>query len=252
MRVLTWNVNGIRARADEFTALAAETKADVICLQEIKSTPDQLPASLLPLTFPDYFSFWHGAAGGYSGVSLHLRRASFSKAPAFSHPSFDHETRVVQGRVGDRVFASMYVPNGGKDYDAKIAFMKQLAGWVDSIHASGATLVLAGDMNVALEDRDVHPTQRKANAIGQRGEERALLRAMIERGLVDVGRALAPNDDRLYTWWPYWRELRQKNEGWRLDYVFASRDFARKARECVVRRDFGTSDHGPLLVTFEE
>jgi exodeoxyribonuclease-3 len=248
VKIATWNVNGIRARMNDVVAWTDAEKPDVLCLQEIKASPDQLEGSLFLLS--DYANYWHGAKGGYSGVSIHLRRSSFPAPVAFSHPAFDAETRIVVADAGDRLFASVYVPNGGKDYPAKLRFLEELSAWVRDVNAAGKTLVVCGDLNVAVEDRDVHPSQRKANAIGQLPEERALFRRMFEAGMEDVGRKLAPEDDRLFTWWPYWREARARNVGWRIDYVLASKDLAARASECVVRRETGSSDHAPLVAVF--
>ena len=114
-----------------------------------------------------------------------------------------------------------------------------------------AALVLCGDLNVARTERDVHPKERKPRAIGQLPEERALLERIIGRGLVDVGRALDPDNDGLFTWWAPWRNMRQRNIGWRLDYVLASDAPRAQATACVVRKDVGTSDHAPVVATFE-
>ena len=148
--------------------------------------------------------------------------------------------------------ASVYVPNGGKDYEAKLAFMKAMEGHIAALHDAGRTVVLCGDLNVTRTDRDVHPKERKPNAIGQRPDERALLERIIGHGLVDVGRALDPDNDNLFTWWAPWRNLRQRNIGWRLDYVLASETLARRAVTCPVLREFGTSDHGAVIATFAD
>lgn len=248
MLVLTWNVNGLRKRAPELTQLLQEHPADVVCLQELKCTPEQVPDSLGPLALADYQAHWHGGPGGYSGVALLLRKKCFSSLVPFGHPRLDREHRVVHARVGSTLFASIYVPNGGKDYAAKIAFMTEMASWVAEVHAAGDTLVLAGDLNVTLEERDVHPSQRDPATIGQRAEERELLRAVLARGLVDVCRKLRPDDDRLFTWWPYWRAARQRNLGWRLDYVLVSEPRADAAGSIQVLREYGSSDHAPVLV----
>lgn len=248
MLVSTWNVNGLRARHAELCAWVAIERPDVLCLQEIKCSASEVPEPLM--TLPEYFSFWHGA-GGYSGVSLHLRRDRCRTPPEFSHPECDMETRIVQARVGELVFASVYVPNGGKDYPAKLEFLRQLAAWVDSVHARGDQLVLCGDMNVTRSDADVHPSERKPRAIGQRPDERALFEALLERGLTDVTRKLHPDAEDLYTWWPYWRSAREKNVGWRLDYVLASRALAERAESAQVRREIGRSDHAPLSVKLD-
>ena len=105
-------------------------------------------------------------------------------------------------------------------------------------------------MNVARTERDVHPKERKPRAIGQLPEERALIERILSRGLVDVGRALDPDNDGLFTWWAPWRNMRQRNIGWRLDYVFASEPLAARATAVRSGREIGTSDHAPVVATF--
>ncbi|MGZ7040623.1 MAG: exodeoxyribonuclease III [Thermoanaerobaculia bacterium] len=247
MKVGTWNVNGIRARHEQFRDWVTAEQPDIVCLQEIKATLAQVPETVCDL--PGYTCYWHGA-GGYSGVALHVRRGAFPQEPKFTHPDFDHETRVVQVLLGDTVFASVYVPNGGKDFPAKIAFMKALQSYAASVHAEGKKLILCGDLNVARTDMDVHPKERKPRAIGQLPEERELLEQIIAQGLVDVGRSLYPDDENYFSWWAPWRNLRQRNIGWRLDYVLASTDIAKRAVSCPSYREIGTSDHAPVVATF--
>lgn len=250
MKIATWNVNGIRARESQFIDWVRSDGPDVVCLQEIKAAPEQLGETLTML--PEFWSYWHGGPKGYSGVSLHVRKASFAARPEFSHPAFDVEWRVVQARVSpDLVVASVYVPNGGKDYAAKLRFLEALRSYVDGARAAGGALIVCGDMNVARTDADVHPKERKAGAIGQRPDERQLFERVLACGLQDVGRALDPDSDRLFTWWPPWRGLRQKNQGWRIDYILASVDRGLEPIECHVRAAVGTSDHAPVVATID-
>ncbi|MEW5848210.1 MAG: exodeoxyribonuclease III [Myxococcota bacterium] len=244
MKVATWNVNGIRARAAQVQEWMAREQPDVVCLQEIKALPSQVPEALVQ--HPDYFGFWHGA-GPYSGVSLMLRRGICQAEPCFVHPTFDVETRVVTAEVGNTVFASIYVPNGGKDYDAKITFLRALGDFAGATRASGKELVLCGDLNVARTDRDVHAKERKPGLIGQRPEERELFERILGHGLVDVGRAQEPDKEGLFTWWAPWRNMRQRNIGWRIDYVLASNAVAERITSCRVQADVGTSDHAPVV-----
>jgi len=249
MKIATWNVNGIRARQKEVLAWIDRDRPDVVCLQEIKAKPDQVPEELCSLA--GYWCYWH-CAGPYSGVGLHVSKERSPERPDFSHPSFDTETRIVQAVLGDVVVSSVYVPNGGKDYPAKISFMEAMTAYAAQVREGGRGLVLCGDLNVTRTDRDVHPKERKPNAIGQRPEERELLERLLGHGsLVDVGRALDPDNDGLFTWWAPWRNMRQRNIGWRLDYVLASEPVAGRASSCPVLRDYGTSDHAPVVATFE-
>ena len=249
LKIATWNVNGIRARQQYVLELVEHEHPDILCLQELKAKPEQIPDALCNLT--GYWCYWHGA-GAYSGVGLHVRKERWPERPVFTHPPFDHETRIVQVGLGELTCASVYVPNGGKDYAAKITFMNAMERYAGELRDAGQLLVICGDINVARTERDVHPKERKPNAIGQRPEERALLEHIIAHDLVDVGRALDPDNDNLFTWWAPWRNLRQRNIGWRLDYVFASAPLARRATACAVYREFGTSDHGPVIATFSD
>jgi exodeoxyribonuclease-3 len=247
VKVLTWNVNGIRARHSQFAELIAAEQPDIVCLQEIKAAPAQVPELLAT---PDgYWCYWHGT-GGYSGVALMVRHSFFTERPTFHHPSFDHETRLVVADLGTIRVASVYVPNGGKDYDAKLRFFDALAGWAAETRAPGQALLICGDLNIALEDRDVHQKERKPNQIGTRPEERALLTRLLASPLTDVGRALDPDNNELFTWWAPWRNLRQRNIGWRIDYILASQPLAATATTARSMREFGTSDHAPVVATF--
>jgi exodeoxyribonuclease-3 len=249
VKIATWNVNGIRARVHEVAEWAAREKPDVICLQELKATADQIPSLLCDL--PDYWCCWHGYKG-YSGVALHVRKTLAPQRPEFAHPVFDHESRIVTARIAELTVASIYVPNGNKDFAAKVSFLEALDAFAASFAAQGAPLVLCGDLNVTAAEIDVHPRERRPNAVGQRPEERALLRRILDRGLLDLGRALDPGNDRLFTWWAPWRSLRERNIGWRLDYVLASAPLAARATSCPSYRETGTSDHAPVVASFRD
>jgi exodeoxyribonuclease-3 len=245
MKIATWNVNGIRARAAQVQEWLDRELPDVVCLQELKAERTQVPEAL---ERADYHAFWH-CCKGYSGVSLHLRKEIFPAQPVYSHPPFDLESRIVQVELGDLVIASMYVPNGGKDYPAKLDFLTRLVDWAREVLAGGHELLLGGDVNIARTEMDVHPRERKPMAIGQRPEERALFATLLGTGLTDVGRAMDPDNAGLFTWWAPWRNLRARNIGWRLDYLLASSGTAARARSCVVQADVGTSDHAPVVMT---
>ena len=249
MKLITWNVNGIRARHGQLQDLLAAESPDIVCLQEIKASPGQIPELLLSAA--DYCCFWHGASA-YSGVALLIRQTYFTQPPAFTHPAFDMEQRIVVADLEAIRIASVYVPNGGKDYPAKLAFLEGVAAWAAGPGLADKPLIVCGDLNVAREERDVHPRERKPNQIGTRSEERELFARLLGAGLVDVGRTLDPANDELFTWWAPWRSLRQRNIGWRIDYVLAAEPVASRATQAVSRRDFGTSDHAPVVVTFSE
>ena len=247
LKISTWNVNGIRARLDQVQDWITREQPDILCLQEIKASPDQIPMFLCDME--GYWCYWHGAKG-YSGVALHVSKNLSPERPAFVHPSFDYEHRIVTVTIGTLTVASVYVPNGGKDFPAKMQFLRALDQFAAVDRGHGASLVICGDLNVARTDMDVHPKERKPRAIGQLPEERALLEQIIGHNLVDVGRALEPDNDQMFTWWAPWRDMRKRNIGWRLDYVLASQSLFAGVRRSTVDRDFGTSDHAPVTVEF--
>src|SRR5207302_508652 len=211
MNVATWNVNGIRARASQVREWLGRERPDVVCLQELKAEPAQIPEEC---RLAEYHAYWHGRKG-YSGVSLLIRKELLAGDPLYSHPPFDVESRIVQVELGRLVIASVYVPNGGKDYPAKLNFLTRLTDWARQLHAEG----------------------------------RALFEALLGTGLADLGRAFDPDNDGLFTWWAPWRNLRARNIGWRLDYMLASPTVAARASACVVEADVGTSDHAPVVMT---
>src|SRR5450759_2303077 len=204
MKIATWNVNGVRARQAQLQEWVEREQPDVLCLQEIKASSDQVPAALCERE--GYWCYWHGTKG-YSGVGLHVRKAFSTEKPAFEHPAFDFESRIVTAVVEGVTFASIYVPNGGKDFPAKMRFLEALQQYTVDLHAGGQRLVLCGDLNIARAEIDVHPKERKPRAIGQLPEERALLERIIANGLVDTGRALEPDNDQMFTWWAPWRDM---------------------------------------------
>ena len=248
MKIATWNVNGIRARQAQVLDWLARDRPDIVCLQELKATPEQIPSAFFEAE--GYWCYWHGAKA-YSGVGLLVRRECAPERPAFTHPEFDFEARIAATVAGGVTVASVYVPNGGKNFDAKVRFLEALEAYAAGFQHSGAPLVLCGDINVTRADIDVHPKERKPGVIGQRDDERALVERILARGLVDLARALHPDDDQMFTWWAPWRNMRQRNIGWRIDYILASEPLARRARTCVVARETGTSDHAPVTAVFE-
>src|SRR5437879_787327 len=148
MKLATWNVNGIRARQAQVQEWIEHERPDIVCLQEIKATLDQIPMFLCELE--GYWCYWHGGKA-YSGVALHVHKDLVGERPAFSHPAFDYETRIVTvdvpGLAGPVTVGSVYVPNGGKDFPAKMTFLEAMDRYVQDLHAAGRHVVLLGDMN---------------------------------------------------------------------------------------------------------
>jgi exodeoxyribonuclease-3 len=251
VKIATWNVNGIRARQDEVAAFVTRERPDVLCLQEIKAARDHIPGSVGELALVDYWGYWHGSKG-YSGVALLVRKEMEATRPMYVHPDFDVDTRIAAVRVAGTLVASIYVPNGGRDFAGKVRFLEAMAAYVAALRATGDQVVLCGDINIARTEMDVHPKERDNRVVGQRPDEREMFERILQAGaLHDVGREQDPTDDALYTWWAPWRNMRERNIGWRLDYVLASGGLAARASRCVSMRQFGTSDHAPVVATFD-
>lgn len=246
MKIATWNVNGIRARGEQVHAWMQSARPDVLCLQETKAPAALVPPALLEMD--DYWSYWHGFKG-YSGVALLVRKELSPEPPKFVHPAFDMENRIVVAAVGGITVASIYVPNGGKNFEGKLRFLQAMREYASGFREAGDPLVLCGDLNVAHTPMDVHPKER-GSFTGQLPVERALIDDILATGLVDLGRAMAPDDEGLFTWWAPWRQMKQRNIGWRLDYVLPSEALAKTASGCVVEREVGTSDHAPVVAVW--
>ena len=244
LKIATWNVNGLRARSQQIMDFMALEKPDVLCLQELKASPDQVPAELLALE--GYSCRWHGGKG-YSGVSLHV--SNRLGEPIFTHPDFDYENRIVGAELEQFVLYSVYVPNGGKSFEDKMRFLDNLDHHLSALAAQNRQVLLCGDINIARTARDVHPKENKPKVIGQSPEERELLERLLAHGYVDLQRSLHPDDDTLFTWWAPWRNMRERNIGWRIDYILASTQLAGRATSCVSQREVGTSDHAPVVAT---
>jgi len=250
VKIATWNVNGIRARQQQVLEWIERDRPDILALQELKAPREKVPESLSGIE--GYRSYWHGESA-YSGVGLLIRKDLFPEEPIFSHPKFDFETRIVTAQMGNLIIGSVYVPNGGKDYTAKLCFLESMQIYAKKCSDRGLDLILCGDMNVTRTDQDVHPKERKPNAIGQRSDERELFESVLSKGrIMDIGRILDPENDQLFTWWPPWRQMRQKNIGWRLDYILASTPLAGRFLKCIVLPQTGTSDHAPVVAELQK
>jgi len=243
MKIVTWNVNGIRARAAAFEQWIRVHRPDVVCLQEIKAHPDQVPDGLREMR--GYASYWHGARGGYSGVSIHVSE-SLGEAE-FTVPFFDEETRVLQVRSAGLTVVNVYTPLGQKSYRQKIDFLGSLVRYIDALCYDGENVILCGDLNVAHRDADVHPEMYIEDMLCTRADERAMIDALHALGLKDLFRHHHPDESRAYSWWPYYGGARARNVGWRIDYILAPDAIADASRGCWIQREVSSSDHSPVL-----
>lgn len=241
MRIATWNVNGLRARIPQLLEWLDQERPDVVMLQEIKAAPEQLPEVL----HPGYWQAWHGQKG-YSGVGMLVSKNL--PQPQLIPAEFDEECRALAVELGPLDLMSVYVPNGGRSIPAKLEFLENMR---ESLQRQSRPLILGGDLNVALTDQDVHPKELDPRKVGQLPIERALLGDILKAGYTDLLRKFHPEPD-LFTWWAPWREMRQRNIGWRIDFLLVSSHLAGQASSCDVRKEVGTSDHAPVVAEFPD
>ncbi len=265
MKLVTWNVNSVRARHDRVVAFLDRETPDIVCLQELKVVDDAFPHEAIAAR--GYHVETHGQPT-YNGVAILSRTPLRDIARGFSDGDDDDPqarliTATVDGPGGDAVrVTSAYIPNGstvGSDKWAyKLAWMARLRAALDGL-SGGHPYVLCGDFNVAPDDRDAHNPARWAASVLMHADARAALAAWRAWGLEDTVRALHPDaDEGPFTWWDYRNLGFPKNDGLRIDHVYATPSLAARATEARVDRDerrapkdaTPPSDHAPLLVTF--
>ncbi|HEV8324536.1 MAG TPA: exodeoxyribonuclease III [Myxococcota bacterium] len=255
MKLATWNVNSIRARADRARAWLEERRPDVVCLQETKVPDEGFPA--LEYHALGYESTLWGQKA-YNGVAILTRAPASDVVRGFGDGGDDSQARFLGVKVGGvRVFCC-YVPNGqapGTDkYAYKLDWLWRLRRYLDQRCDPGEALVLCGDMNVAPEDRDVwDPLQWKEQILCST-EERAALERVRAWGLVDVFRAQHPEPGH-YSWWDYQRSDFKKNRGLRIDHLFVTPPVAARAKTAWIdraaREGQGASDHAPVVLELD-
>lgn len=253
MKIITWNVNGLRAALGR-NALkwVWEQQPDVLGLQEIKVRPEQLKAE--QLDFPGYEVIWNPAERlGYSGVATFLRSSCLESRLGMNAPLFDLEGRLISTlHPGFRLF-NVYFPSGqrGRDrVDYKLDFYAHLLALCDGLHARGENLILTGDFNTAHMPIDLKNPKQNQRTSGFLPEERAWVQKFLDHGFVDVYRHLYP--DRVqYTWWTYRSTARERRVGWRLDYFLVSEALVPRVQDVVIHEEVLGSDHCPVELMIE-
>lgn len=253
MRVVSWNVNGLRACSKRgFLDFLEASGADVLGLQEVRAFPDQLDD---PVRQPPGWHTWFAPAErpGYSGVAFYTRRPPDDVQTRLGEPRFDAEGRFILARFGRLRIANVYFPKGsGRDRDNsrvpyKLAFYRAVFEQVQRLKRAGPVLVM-GDFNTAHEPIDLARPKSNEKASGFLPEERAELDRWIEAGWRDTFRVRHPDEPGHYTWWRQWGGAREKNVGWRIDYVLASPAADRRVRDAFIWPDVHGSDHCPVGV----
>ncbi len=251
MRVVSFNVNGVRAAMRKGLAgLLAELAPDVVCLQEVRAAPEQVEG------LPDGFTAtWHPAERkGYSGVATLTRSAPESVRVGMGHEQLDREGRVLVTVLPEVTILNVYAPSGtmGEVRQAvKMEFLAHFSGFVSALMAEGRPLLLCGDVNIAHREVDLRNWRTNQASSGFLPEERAWFGRLLAAGLVDVVRRLAGDDGEVYTWWTQRAGARERNVGWRIDHQLATPDLADRAVGFEVPRFPVLSDHAPVVVDYE-
>jgi exodeoxyribonuclease-3 len=250
VKLATWNINSVRAREQRLVAWLTKQQPDVVCLQETKVEDANFPIDAL--RGAGYEVVLHGQKS-YNGVAIASKLAMTDLTRGFSDGEPDDEARVIAATIagGTRVI-NVYVPNGqelgSEKYAYKLAWYRRLRRYLDRTATPQTPLVLCGDMNVTADDRDVWSPAQWAGKIHCSPDERAALAEVLAFGLVDVFRKLHP-DGGVYSWWDYRGVSFFKNQGLRIDFIFATEPVAVTA--CVIDRDArkgqDASDHAPVI-----
>jgi exodeoxyribonuclease-3 len=252
MRIVTWNVNGIRAALGKgFLPYAAKAKADVLCLQEIKAKEDVIPAEARELK--GYHSYFFPAEKpGYSGTALYCREKPDEVWTGLDDklsPEARHEGRVLAARFGDLHVLSCYFINsqdGGKRQDAKLRFFDAVTRKAKAILKKGQHLVVTGDYNVAHNEIDLARPDDNHESPGFFPWERQAMTEFLAAGMADVWREANPTKRDIYTWWSFRTAARARNVGWRIDYCCPDRKLAARVKKSWIEMDVLGSDHCPV------
>ena len=256
MRVVSWNVNGLRACAKKgFVDFLERSKADVVGVQEVRAFPQQLPDEVRePAKW--HTTFAPAERPGYSGVGIFSRHGLSRVVTELGEGRFDVEGRLVIARVGKLVVANVYFPKGsGKDRDNsrvayKLDFYRAVFDRVQRMRRRSPVLVM-GDFNTAHHPIDLARPKTNLNSSGFLPEERAEMDRWIDAGWVDTFRATHPGEEGHYSWWRQWGGARENNVGWRIDYVLASPAAMKRVRKAFIWPDATGSDHCPVGVDLD-
>ena len=256
MRIISWNVNGIRAVEKKgFVDWLLKSGGDVVCIQETKANPSQLSTELLspagtdssgnPVSYKSFFS--SAKKPGYSGPAVFCRTEPDS-VEVLGNSRFDDEGRVISAYFGKTVVISAYFPNSqnqGARLDYKLGFCKAMFDYLNKLVAEGFNIVLCGDYNIAHKPIDLaNPKANEGNA-GYLPEEREWMEFFTTNGYVDTFRTFC-QEPKQYTWWSYRARAREKDIGWRIDYQCVNKSFLGSVKSSKILKDVMGSDHCPV------
>jgi exodeoxyribonuclease-3 len=254
VRIITLNLNGIRSAArKQVFQWMARTRADVVCVQELKAQADDLDDDMrAPGSYRGYFH--HAEKKGYSGVGLYCRREPDRVVEGVGDRETDSEGRYLRADFGPLSVISVYLPSGSSGphrQEAKFRFMDHFFPHLKKLAAEGREILLCGDWNIAHKEIDLRNWRSNQKNSGFLPEERAwLTRVFDELAWVDVFRRVDPRPDQ-YTWWSNRGQAWAKNVGWRIDYHIATPKLAATAKRAAIYKDQRFSDHAPLTIDYD-
>ncbi len=251
MKIISWNVNGLRAVAKKgFLLWLEKSKADIVCLQEIKAYPSQLSSELLPPQ--GYYSYFNSAQRkGYSGVAIYTKQKPRKVEKLLGLKKFDREGRILQLTFPQFILINLYLPQGGRDkhnLGYKLAAYSFLLRHLGEIKKR--KVIVVGDFNVAHEEIDLARPQANKNSIMFTPQERQQITNLISLGYIDTFRKLHPRKEA-YSWWPYFYHARERNIGWRIDYVFISSLLEKQLESSFILSNVMGSDHCPVGINIK-
>ncbi len=253
MKIISWNVNGIRA-VERKGALAEVLKSenpDILLFQEIKATPEQLSDELV--AHPEYAQFYHPAEKkGYAGTAIWIKKNGFGEIRFLTGmPHFvDNEGRISQVQFGDFAILSLYFPNGGKSpeaWEGKLRFYEDLEKYASALRKSGKIVIFGGDINCAHEEIDLARPRENDGVIGFHPEERRRISDWTAKNWADVFRDFFP-ETITYSWWSPRGGARFRNVGWRIDAFFMDRNFLDRVQKIEYLTEQTGSDHCPVVL----
>jgi len=250
MRIVSWNVNGLRAiHKKGLFEFISKYDPDILCLQETKAHPDQLDTELLNPFGRE--AIWSPALRqGYSRTATYLKCPAASVKYGIGIKKFDTEGRFVVTEHNDFVLYNVYFPNGGSGEERhlfKQDFLEKFKSHLQTVRDSGREVIVLGDYNVAHKEIDVFDPVRLSKVSGFLPEERQWFDGFLAAGFVDLFRHFQPDAANRYTWWDYRTQGRMGNRGWRIDYICATRGLLKKIKSCELLEDVMGSDHCPVI-----
>lgn len=253
MKVLSWNVNGIRAVDKKgFFQWLTKEKPDIICLQEIKALKEQLPSHLR--NTPNYHLYINSAEKkGYSGVATYTKLKPLDVKMDFGIEKFDREGRILITEYSKFILFNIYFPNGKKNQerlDYKLDFYDTFLAYADNLKAKGKNIVVCGDFNTAHKEIDLARPKENEKISGFLPIERAWIDTFIDHGYIDIFREFNKQSEE-YSWWDMKTRARERNVGWRIDYFFVNKEFMKYVKNAFILQEVLGSDHCPIGIEIE-